>query len=63
MSDSERQKYPPDAPANGPSCWKCGCCDFRVRNTIPLPDGRIKRYRLCRNCGKVITTYEGAPKP
>lgn len=43
----------------GLACRACGCRHFRVRNTIPTRDGRIKRYRLCRHCGQVLTTYEG----
>ncbi len=42
---------------NGFGCRKCGCRDFRVRNTVPIP-GFIRRYRVCRYCGTVRTTYE-----
>jgi transcriptional regulator NrdR family protein len=35
-----------------------------VRNTIPQADG-IKRYRACRHCGYILTTFEkvGTPPP
>jgi len=39
-------------------CRKCGCADLRVRRTVRLPNGRVRRYRYCRNCGTPKTTIE-----
>jgi hypothetical protein len=39
-------------------CRSCGCRHFYVRNTIPLSNGKIRRYRVCRNCGRTIPTIE-----
>jgi DNA-directed RNA polymerase subunit RPC12/RpoP len=43
----------------GIACPKCGCRDWRVRNTVPQADS-IHRYRLCRNCGHTRRTVEKA---
>ena len=47
--------------SKGIVCPKCGCLQFRdgknVRNTVP-EDGGVRRYRVCRVCGKVWTTHE-----
>lgn len=43
----------------GIACQKCGCCDWRVRNSVPR-DGEIRRYRVCRHCGNVRRTIERA---
>ena len=42
----------------GLECSRCACRHFDVVYTRPLRDGRIKRRRKCRNCGKAITTFE-----
>lgn len=42
----------------GIQCPKCGCRHFEVRNTVPKRNGTIVRYRVCRHCGKVVTTRE-----
>lgn len=39
-------------------CPRCGCRHFWVTNTEPLRDGRIRRRRECRHCGRRIVTYE-----
>jgi hypothetical protein len=44
----------------GLECRSCGCRHFYVRNTVPLPGGKIRRYRECRNCGRILTTTETA---
>lgn len=41
----------------GIGCPRCHCKDWRVRDTVPHED-QIKRYRVCRNCGHVLTTAE-----
>jgi hypothetical protein len=59
-----RKVWPRDWLANqeddgkGVRCMKCHCRHFEVRNTVPAAGGVIKRYRVCRNCGTVRTTYE-----
>ena len=42
----------------GISCPKCGCCHFYTTHTEPLRDGRIRRRKECRHCGRKIVTYE-----
>ncbi len=41
----------------GIACPKCGCRDWRVRNTQPITEG-IRRYRICRHCGHTRRTVE-----
>ncbi len=41
----------------GIACPRCGCRDLRVRNTRRT-DHAIRRYRVCRHCGRTITTSE-----
>lgn len=41
----------------GIACPKCGCRDWRVRNTQPTTDS-IRRYRVCRHCGHTRRTVE-----
>ena len=42
-------------------CPKCGCIQFsdgkNVRNTVRV-NGAVRRYRVCRNCGRTWTTTE-----
>ena len=47
------------ASSGGLACPACGCCDWRVRNTERLA-GQIRRYRVCRHCGRVRRTVERA---
>ena len=42
----------------GIACPSCGCRDLRVWRTRPLSDGRIRRERKCRNCGRLVLTTE-----
>jgi transcriptional regulator NrdR family protein len=41
----------------GLSCQTCGCRDFETTNTVRLPNG-IRRYKVCRHCGRGVTTRE-----
>ncbi len=49
----------------GLKCPRCGCADFRDEmgrpwdtvKTIPIP-GAIRRYKICRYCGKKVRTKE-----
>jgi len=42
----------------GLECPRCGCRHFHVIYTRPSGQGRIRRRRECRHCGRRITTYE-----
>lgn len=42
----------------GITCAKCGCRHFYTTNTEPLRDGRIRRRKVCRHCGRKIVTFE-----
>lgn len=44
----------------GIPCPRCGCCHHSVRNSVLLPNGKVRRYRNCRHCGKQIITVESA---
>jgi transcriptional regulator NrdR family protein len=44
----------------GIECPACGCRHFQVTHTEPLRDGRIRRRKVCRYCGKKVLTYETA---
>lgn len=43
----------------GIPCPRCGCRHFYTTHTEPLRDGRIRRRKTCRHCGRRIVTYEG----
>jgi len=49
------------AKARGLRCPKCHCVQFsdgkNVRDTDRV-ENAIRRYRVCRNCGRVWTTME-----
>jgi transcriptional regulator NrdR family protein len=42
----------------GIACSNCGCAHFYTTHTEPLPDGRIRRRKQCRHCGKKVITFE-----
>lgn len=42
----------------GIACPLCGCRHFCTTNTEPLRDGRIRRRKVCRHCGRKIVTHE-----
>jgi DNA-directed RNA polymerase subunit RPC12/RpoP len=42
----------------GIRCPRCGCRHFYTTNTEPLRDGRIRRRKVCRYCGRKIVTHE-----
>lgn len=42
----------------GISCPQCGCCHFYTTHTEPLRDGRVRRRKECRHCGRKVVTYE-----
>ena len=42
----------------GLCCPQCGCRHFHTTHTEPLRDGRIRRRKSCRNCGRRIVTFE-----
>jgi DNA-directed RNA polymerase subunit RPC12/RpoP len=42
----------------GISCPMCGCRHFYTTHTEPLRDGRVRRRKVCRYCGRKILTFE-----
>ena len=52
----------PQSSERGIECPKCGCRHFYTTHTEPLWDGRIRRRKVCRHCGRKIVTYEAAPQ-
>ncbi|HVT79154.1 MAG TPA: hypothetical protein VHM90_00740 [Phycisphaerae bacterium] len=55
---------PPNHPSATPEtskglvCRACGCRHFRVLYTRRASEDRVLRRRICRHCGRRITTYE-----
>lgn len=49
-------------PNRGLECPQCGCRHFYTTHTEPLRDGRIRRRKVCRHCGRKIVTYESPAK-
>ncbi len=47
----------------GICCPRCGCRHFKTTNTEPLRDGRIRRRKTCRHCGRKLVTFEASPAP
>lgn len=49
----------------GIECPKCGCRHFETTHTEPLADGRIRRRKRCRHCGRKMVTFEApvGPRP
>ena len=46
----------------GLECPRCGCRHFYTTHTEPLRDGRIRRRKECRHCGRKIVTYEATAR-
>ena len=42
----------------GIACPQCGCRHFFTTHTEPLRDGRIRRRKVCRHCGRKVLTFE-----
>lgn len=47
----------------GIECSRCGCRHFKTTHTEPLRDGRIRRRKSCRHCGRKVVTFEAVQKP
>ena len=60
QEQSQRKVWPPKDRPVGLVCPRCECADLRVLNTR-YALGRIVRYRLCRHCGRRVTTHEVTP--
>lgn len=45
-------------PPRGIECPQCGCRHFYTTHTEPLRDGRIRRRKECRHCGRKLVTFE-----
>ena len=54
---NKAQDEPIEQP-RGVACPRCGCRHLPVYYTRHRPDGSILRRRQCRNCGRMVTTYE-----
>lgn len=48
----------PNDEGRGLRCSVCGCRQFETTHTEPLTDGRIRRRKACRNCGRKLVTFE-----
>ncbi len=46
---------------SGICCPACGCRHFKTTHTEPLRDGRIRRRKACRHCGRRVVTFEALP--
>jgi transcriptional regulator NrdR family protein len=54
-----KQAKPPRSEL-GISCPQCGCRHFQTTHTEPLRDGRIRRRKTCRHCGRKVVTHEAS---
>ncbi len=52
------KRVQPQSSVRGIECPKCGCRYFYTTHTEPLRDGRIRRRKECRHCGRKIVTFE-----
>lgn len=59
MSTSTTQNPPKRRPPVGLRCPTCGLGRFETTHTEPLPTGRIRRRKRCRDCGARVVTLEG----
>ena len=53
-------KTKPSRDQLGICCPACGCRHFQTTHTEPLRDGRIRRRKVCRYCGRKVLTFESA---
>jgi transcriptional regulator NrdR family protein len=51
----------PNREGLGLSCPQCGCRHFKTTHTEPLRNGKIRRRKQCRHCGRKIVTFEATP--
>ena len=60
MNESSNPSRSPQTPKpeRGIVCPRCGCCHFHTTRTEPLPNGRIRRRKVCRHCEYRMVTYE-----
>jgi transcriptional regulator NrdR family protein len=47
----------------GIRCPRCGCRHFKTSHTEPLRDGRVRRRKVCRHCGRKVVTFEQTAAP
>ncbi|HOK96389.1 MAG TPA: hypothetical protein PK052_06780 [Anaerohalosphaeraceae bacterium] len=45
-------------PIVGLRCPSCGCTHFYTIDSRPIVGNRIRRRRICRNCGRQVRTIE-----
>ena len=48
--------------AIGIACPRCGCRELRTTHTRRVRAGMIRRYKVCRHCGRRITTHEATTR-
>lgn len=58
MKKKPGPKPGPKPVVKGIQCSRCGCAHFPVQYTRKRGFGRIVRVRVCRHCGRRITTVE-----
>jgi transcriptional regulator NrdR family protein len=58
VNDPEAHNRQPDEEPRGIICIKCGCAHFYTLDTTRVRNGKIRRLKQCRHCGKRIHTYE-----
>jgi len=59
LGDAQKRARADQAESSGGLvCRECGCRDFRVTHTYPAAGDRVRRRRVCRNCGAVRVTFE-----
>jgi transcriptional regulator NrdR family protein len=57
-----RKKVPlPNEQVRGIRCPLCGCREWKTTHTEPTGNGRIRRRKTCRHCGRKIVTFEVTP--
>ena len=59
--DERQEAENREGKAKGIRCPECGCGHFDVTHSWPEA-GRVKRRRVCRNCGRPTTTFEKIAK-
>jgi transcriptional regulator NrdR family protein len=60
-SESTTSRTNPPSVRIGIRCPACGNGRFRTTHTEPLPTGRIRRRKTCRDCGRRVLTFESLP--
>ena len=54
----EARKIEDELDNKGLRCPGCGCGHFETDKTVPVSGRRIRRYKVCRYCGRRVRTTE-----